>query len=324
MHKSRRELLDDFVQFMGEANDVEARNVAERLLNRSMTAIWLKHPWAQFRSPAPFQLTLTVNQSRYALPDYFGRLAPPGALRNLSRSGCPIWPRSPGALESDYPRTGTVDEVAGSPQAFEIVGVCGAHTQPLVTGEALEVLSSDNGDTDVVVAITGDDANGRWTRNQVPLIGQSAVAIGTWSFIDEIAKAYVATATPATELTSSRGNVTLRKASVDHTELQKLFPQESAKEHAVLALYPKPNAADVIAVPIIRRPKRLFHDADPIPDLWEPAVWEEMAIEWGCNTGNIRRENAGSVPRPAFLDLVCFDNETSRGRAARTVPFGMQ
>ena len=38
--------------------------------------------------------------------------------------------------------------------------------------------------------------------------------------------------------------------------------QESAKEHNVLTVYPTPASADVLAVPIIRRPKRLLHDAD--------------------------------------------------------------
>lgn len=321
MHQSRRELLDDFVQFMGETADDEARNIAERLLNRALTTIWLKHPFAAFRSPVPFELTLTVNQIRYALPDYYGRVVPPGALRNLTRTGAPIWPRQPGDLAIDYPRSGTTEEVAGYPRSYEIAGVCGVHTQPASTGEALEVLSGDPNDTDVVVAISGDDATGRWTRNQVTLNGTVPVAIGTWTFVDELAKAYRATATPATELTSSRGSVTLRKIT-GAVELQKLFTQESAKEHAVLAVYPKPVSADTLAIPILRRPKRLFQDADALPDLWQPALWEEMSIEWGVNCGDIPRQQAGVIPRPALIDLVAFDNETTRSGASRTVPFG--
>lgn len=321
MQKTRRELLDDFVQFMGESEDVEARNTAERVLNRAVLGIWLKHAFQEFRSPVPFELTCVVNQMRYALPDYFGRVGPGHHLRNLTRGGRPIAPRQAGDLAGDFPSTGTTSEQASSPIAYEVAGVCGVHTQPASTGQALEVVSSDAADTDVVVAIAGDDSFGRWTRNQVTLTGTTAVAIGTWAFVDEFGKAYPASVTPATELTSSRGTVTLRRVS-DAAELQRLFPQESAHEHAVLALYPKPNAADVIAIPVIRKPKRLFQDADVLPWTWEAAIWEAMTIEWGVNTGEIPKVQAGSVPRPALVDLICYDNETARAGASYTVPFG--
>lgn len=317
MHKSRRELLDDFVAFMGETGDDNARNTAERALNRSLTALWLKHPWRQFRSPVPFQLTLAINQARYALPDYFGRVGP-GEVRNLTQGGKIVHALPDGGSDRGYPESGTTSETAGSPLRYETAGVCGVYTQPAVTGDALEVVSDNAADTDIVVAIDGDDSSGRWTRRQVTLSGTVPVAIGTWVFVDEFAKAYQASVTPVTELTSSRGTVTLRKTS-DATALQTLFAQESAKEHTVFAVVPKPVAADVLAIPILRRPKRLFHDADPVPDLWEPAIWEEMTIAWKVNTGDMSVGESLNLPRPAFLDLLAFDN-ASKGRA-RTRPY---
>lgn len=317
MHKSRREFLDDFVAFVGEGADTQARDLAERQLNRSLTALWLKHPWRQYRSPVPFQLTLTVNQSRYALPDYFGRFGP-GEVRNLSRSGAIVHRLAAGEQDERHIVAGTSVEAAGIVQDCDLVGVCGVSTQPVSTGDALEVVSSDVLDIDVVVAIAGDDASARWTRNQVTLNGTTPVQIGTWAFVDEFAKAYQASSTPATELTSSRGTVTLRKTA-GGAVLQTLFAQESAKEHQVLVVFPKPSAADVLAIPILRRPKRLFHDADPIADLWEPALWEDMLIQWHVNGGELTLPQAASTPRPALIDLVAFDNE--QGGRSRTRPF---
>lgn len=319
MHLTRRELLDDFLAFVGETGDSNARDVGERLLNRSLTSVWLRHPWRAYRSPAPVQVTCVANQRSYALPDYFGRLGP-GTVRNLT-TGAQLEVLPDGDTERLFPTAGTTLESAGVPTMVEIAGVCGVHTQPASTGDALEVVSDNAADTDVVVAIAGNDSSGRWTRNQVTLTGTVAVAIGTWSFVDELAKAYLATVTPATELSSSRGMVTLRKVA-GATELQKLFAQESAKEHQLVTLYAKPASAYVIAIPTIRKVKRLVYDADAIPDLWEPAVWEAMHIEWMVNTGEMRRENVGQVRRPALEDLIAFDNETTRAGGMRTTPFG--
>lgn len=306
MHKSQRELLDDFLDFVGEKGDANARTTAARVVNRALTTIWLKRAWAIYRSPVPFTMALVVNQARYSLPDYFGRVGP-GQPRNITQGGAPLLPRQPGGLENDFPWMGTTQEVAGQSRWYEVTGMSGAHTQPAVTGDALEVVSSSVSDVDIVVAIAGDDSNGNWTRNQITLNGTTAVAIGTWSFVDECAKAYVNTATPATDQTSSRGNVTLRKVS-DQTEIQKLFPQESSREHAIFTVYPKPSTADTIAIPVIRRPKRLFHDADSIPDLWEPAIFEEMSMQWAVNRGELSEAQANAMPRPALLDLICHEN----------------
>lgn len=318
MHQSRRELLDDFVGFVGERNDDEARDVAERLLNRSLTALWLKRPWRVFRSPVPFQLTLVVGQSRYALPDYFGRVGP-GMVRNLTQGGSVVYRLEEGDLERRYPSAGTTLEVPGFPGHYEIAGVCGVHTQPAVTGEALEAVSSDNGDTDVVLALAGDDLSGRWTRTQVTLTGMTPVALGTWSFLDECGKAYRASVTPVTEGTSSRGTVTVRQIS-DAGERQSLFAQESAREHEIVTIYPKPQRADVLALPVIRRPKRVFQDADALPDLWGPAIFEEMILQWQVNTGALTPVTVAAAPTPKFDDLVAFENQ--QAARARKRPFG--
>lgn len=315
MHKSQREILDDFLDFVGEAGDATARKTAARVLNRAMTTIWLKRAWAIYRSPVPFTMTLVVNQARYSLPDYFGRVGP-GKPRNLTQGGCELQPKQPGGLERDYPWMGTTQETAGQPRWYEVAGISGAHTQPAAAGDALEVLSDNGADTDIVFALAGDDSNGNWTRTQVTLNGTNAVAVGTWAFVDECAKAYVSTATPATDQTSSRGNVTLRKVS-GQAEIQKLFPQESSREHAIFTVYPKPSSADTIAIPVIRRPKRLFHDADPVPDLWEPALIEEWGMQWAVNRGELTLAQANALPRPALVDLIAHENSITPTRHVR-------
>lgn len=318
MQETRRDFLDEFLAYVGELSDANARTVASRVLNNAITTIWLKHPWREYRSPVPFQLTLTVNQARYSLPDYVGRIGP-GRVRNASRNGAKLAQVRTGDLEVRHGDIGTSAEVAGWPREWDVVGVSGVHTQPAVAGDALEVVSDNAADIDVVVSIAGDDSSGRWTRNQVTCNGTNAVAIGTWAFVDEFAKAYVNTATPVTEFTSSRGTVTLRKV-VGQVELQKLFTQESAHEHPVFLVYPKPIAADTLLLPVLRRPKRLLRDADPLPALWAPAVWEEMIVQWQINTGELPLALSAQVPRPALIDLVSFDNQ-QRGPST-TAPFG--
>jgi hypothetical protein len=316
VHRTRRELLDDFLVAVGEASDSDARNVLERLLLITMTNIWLRHPWRVFRSPVPLQITLVSGQSRYALPDYFGRVGP-GEVRNVTR-GIRIHRLRDGDLEQLHPYTGTSLEVAGTSRCYEIAGMCGVHTQPASTGEALEAISDNAADTDIVVAVSGDDLNGNWTRTQVTLTGTVAVPLGTWTFIDEAAKAYAAGMTPVTEFTSSRGNVTIRKVS-GQVEIQKWFPQESGKEHQIFTLYPKPNAADTLAIPLIRSPKRFINDADNIPDLWQPAIWEDLMYAYRVNTGEMAPAEAAAAPRPALADLIAHEN-ASNGHS-RTRPY---
>ncbi len=307
MHQTKRELLDEFLQFVGDPNDDTARTIAEGCLNRAFTSLWMARPWAAFRSPVPLNLTLTVNQARYALPDYFGRVGP-GEMRNISRGGAIIKRLGDGELEQLFPNTGTSFEIAGPPARYELSGVCGVQTQVAAAGEALEVLSSVSGDTDVVVAIDGEDGSGYWTRYQVTLTGTTPVALGTWTYVDEFSKAFPAGTTPATPGTSSRGIVTLRKASGGSTR-QVLYPQESARQHDVLTFYPKPDQADVVTVPFVRKLKRLFEDADPLPDLWGPALFEEMGLEWEVNGKTMTRVDAQNAPRPKRLDLIAFENQ---------------
>jgi hypothetical protein len=73
-------------------------------------------------------------------------------------------------------------------------------------------------------------------------------------------------------------------------------------------VYPKPSSADTIAIPVIRRPKRLFHDADPVPDLWEPALLEEFGLQWAVNRGDMSIAQANESPHPALIDLIAHEN----------------
>jgi hypothetical protein len=319
MHLSRREFLENFLTFVGELGDAGVYTLAAAELNRALTRLWLKHEWRVYRLSTPYLQVLTVNQSRYALQDWVGRIGPGDHIRNISRDGSPLERIRDGQLLEQFPMAGTTAESAGMPAAFELAGACGVFLQPAVAGEALEVVSDSAADVDVYATVTGQDASGRWTRNQVLLAGTVAVAIGTWSYVDEFGKAYGASTTAATAGTSSRGTVTLRKASDHATELQKLFAQESAREHPVLTIYPKPSAADTLALPVIRKPKRLFHDSDPIPDMWEPALFEDMLLGWKLNTGESSAESAARAPRPALADLLATDNE-QRGPSV-TVPY---
>lgn len=316
MQKTRREAIDELLDFVGELNDTGARDSAERIFNRALESIWMKHSWSQFASPAPLQVTLVANQRSYALPDHFGRFRSlRKAGRNVTR-GTDVDYINHDELLEQHPEAGTALEVASDPYLCTIAGVCGVSTQPSPSGEALEVVSSSVADTDIKVSIVGDDSSGRNLRSQVTLNGTTAVAIGTWGYVDEFGKAYPAGTDPATEYYSSRGTVTLRKVS-GGTVLQTLFPEESSRKHQVLTVYPKAVRADVLSFPFIRGVNRLVHDADPLPANWGPAVFEEMFINWRVMNGDVR--DAASIARPSFLELVQFENlQTRRG----TTPFG--
>lgn len=306
MQKSRREVIDELLDFTGELSDIEARNTAERLLNRALETIWLKRAWSQFVSPAPLQITLVANQRSYALPDHFGRLRSlEQAARNLTRGSWISYLGDQEMLER-YPDAGTLLESASDPSFCTILGTVGVYRQPLVIGEALEVFSSSAADVDIRVSIIGDDASGNNTRDQVTLNGSTPVSIGTWSFVDEFGKAFPSDTEPTTEYFSSRGNVTLRKVT-GGAVLQTLFPQESARQHRVFTIYPKAIQADVLAVPFVRGIKLRAHDADPTPINWGPALFEEMLIQWRAGNGEIR--DPSQALRPCLLDLVCMENE---------------
>lgn len=312
MQQTRREFLDEFLGFVGELGDDDARDVAEQTANRVIQAIWTKYPWSMFVSPAQLQLTLAVNQRGYALPDHFGRFGK-GKVRNLTQ-GCPLTLRDLELIREDHPDQGTTREIAGQPELYCLSGMTGVSRQPLVAGDPLEVLSDNAADVDVVVEVAGDDATGRWTRNQVTLNGTTPIAIGTWSYIDEFSKAYPDDVEPDTPRTSSRGNVTLRKVA-GAVALESLFSAESSREHRLFTVYPKPNAADVLGIPFLRRPKRLLHDADLIPLNWGPAIFEEMLLQWRTNTGEVPAD--GTIPRPALNDLIALENASMSRRTTR-------
>jgi hypothetical protein len=316
MLKTRREALDEFLGFVGEDGDTTARNVAERALVRAVEAIWQKHPWRDFQSPAPLELTLVVNQRSYAMPEFFGRLGQ-GQVRNLTR-GTILTPLDTEDAQALFPSAGTSLEVAGTPCRYELGGIVGVRRQPDVDGEALEVVSSSDTDTTVLVSIEGADANGNERRHQVTLTGTTPISVGTWSWVDSIGKSYPTGTDPTTEFTSSVGSVTLNITSSD-TVLQTLFPEESAREHRMITVYPKPSETDTIAVPVMRRPKRLLYDADPLPNDWWNAIFEEMLIQWRVNTGDLAVDSV--VPRPHLVDLVCNDNANRPRRTVR--PFGV-
>jgi len=237
-------------------------------------------------------------------------------VRNLTK-GTELYPLDTTDAQHVFPSAGTSLEVAGDPGYYEIGGTVGVLRQPLVTGQAVEVVSDSAldfegsggggggaGGAPVYASTEGADANGNERRVRVSLNGLTPVLVGTFSYIDSVGKSYPNGVEPPTELTSSAGTVTWR--IVGGASLQTLFPEESGREHRVLTLYPKPSAADVIAIPVLRRPKRLLFDADTLPNDWWEAIFEEMVIAWRQNTGELALD--ANIPRPHLLDLVSFDN----------------
>lgn len=315
MQKTRKEALDEFLGWVGELGDDVARDVAERALTRAVDAIWLKHPWRDYQSPDPLQLTLVAGQRSYPLPDFYGRPGK-GKVRNLT-SGLELFPVNEDDADTMYPARGTTLEAASSPRHYLLGGIVGVQRQPLVTGQALEVLSTSADDsTNLRATIVGSDASGNMRRLQVTLNGTTPVAAGTFSYVDEFGKGYRESVDPTTEGTSSEGTISLRITS-SATVLQQLFPEESAREHRVVTLIPKPATAEVIAFPVMRRPPRLLYDADPMPGDWWNAIFEELTIQWRVNRGELAVDSM--VPRPALMDLVANDN--ANGPRRRVQPF---
>lgn len=317
MQSSRREFLDDFLDFVGEPNDANSRNTAERLLNRALHTVWMKHPWRQFVMPAPVQLTTVANSRSYVLPPHFGRVLG-GRIRNISRS-YDLSGVDAGALQTSHPEAGTSLEVAGSPELFTVSGTCGVSVL-LAAPETLTVVSDSAADGITGrVTVEGYDVANRWRRQQVTLNGLTPVALPVnvvpWTF----GKAIVAGTASATELTSSVGTVTLTGGTSG--VLQTLFSYESAVEYQVLTLYPMPSlAGETIAVPFLRAIVRSLFDADPIPNHWQDAVFEEMTIQWRVNTGELSVDTL-NVARPKFLDLLAFEQANRFGTRPSTRPF---
>jgi hypothetical protein len=307
MNRSRGEALDEFLLYVGEEGDEAARNVAERVLDTAIETIWLAHPWLDYQSPVPLELTLTIGQRSYALPPYVGRLLPLGRCRNQTQDVL----LTQISLEQ-YQTLDTAD--TGAPEVFTLGGVSGVFSQPVAAGEAVEWLSTSSEDTDVSVTIEGDDGAGQWMRYVAPLNGTAPVAAGVWTYVDGASKGMD---TPAQERTSSRGTVTLRTVTGGRV-LVSLAADESSREHLLLSVYPTPTAADTLAIPIVRRPKRLRSVSDPLPTDWWPAILEEMLALWRVNTGEV--SDAAMLARPKLRALIEHDNAL-RARA-RVRPYG--
>jgi hypothetical protein len=304
VQRTRAECINEFLAFVGELDDPLALALANTELLNALDTVAKAHTWQAFTSPAPFEMTLAVNQRSYAMPDYFARLQY-FRLPNLTTGGH-VDVIDKQVADGMYPHAGTSLEVPGRVSRAVIAGVVGVQTQPSSVGEAMELVSSSALDVgDVLVTIAGNDANGVWLRAQYTLNGLTAVPAGTWSYFDEFGKSYAHTATPPTAFTTSRGTVTLRKAG-GGTTIQTLLPQESARQHEVITFYPAPASADIIAISFIRRPKRLLFDSDPLPYGWWPGVKEEMLIQWRINTGELARD--AKVDRPKLDALIVNDN----------------
>jgi hypothetical protein len=318
MQQTRRELLDDFLGFATERGDSNARNVAERLLNRALLKVWLAHSWRCFVALEPLTVTTVAGTRSYALRSDFGRVTGrDGVVRNIT-TGARVLPADREQLEADDPSFGTAFERRGQPLRYLTDGSVGVHTQPAAAGEACEVLSSSSQDTTVRVFVEGVNAAGQYTRTQVTLTGTAAVSVGSWKRIDRVGKSLPEGSDPATELTTSVGFVTLR-TTADATELQVLLSDESAVDLPVLTLYPTPDAVYTLVVPFMRAPRRLVHDADPLPRFWGNALFEEMCAEWAVNTKKV--SSSAGIPRPHLNDLIMADNAERAQMSGPRRPF---
>lgn len=301
MYTTVREALDVLLRGVGEVGDSQARQVALDVLNSAVHKIWLAHAWQDFESPSPFEVTLTAGRSRYALPSQAGRILRP--VVNRSRKGQRLEEASKDETAERFPGMGTSTAPTGAPTHYRVIGITQAFRQPLVSGEVLEVVSDSATDTTVEVTVTGDDANGIQRVKRVTLTGTSPVTLGTFSFVDEFAKAYDAAVVPAAGR-SSAGTVTLR--TTDGVVLQALDADEGAREHQILQFFPTPDAADVIAVPFMRRQRLLVGDSDSLPGDWWRAIEEEWLLGWRVNTGELA--SSANEPRPILRAMIEEDN----------------
>lgn len=319
MQQSRREILDDFLGFVAEKGDDIARDIAERALSRALLAIWMKRTWSQYRASTPYQFATVAGTREYVLPSHFGRVSSDsGDIRNLTLARW-IHPLVREDFDREHPEAGTSLEVRGLPIGYLQDSTSPVSRQPASTGDACEVLSSDAADVAVEVYIEGLDANGVNQRTQVTLTGTNPVAVGTWSRIFEFGKAYDEATDPTTEETSSAGNVTLRVVA-GPVVLQTLQPDEASVDLPVLTLFHTPDAVYQIAVPYLRAPRRLRHDADPLPRFWGNAIFEELCLTWLEQKGKIA--SAAAAPRPHLVDLVSMENANQAKATQQRRGFG--
>lgn len=323
--ETRREIVDRLLRFVGELNDADARSLAEDLAANALQAIWLAHPFTEFVMPVDTVVNTVASTATYVLPTYFGRVAgKEGIVRNLTL-GQKIYPLSGGDLEEWHPElAGTLDTQTGIPQNYTLSGKVGIGVQVAAAGEALEALSSSSSDTDVYLEVEGLSSAGEWTTTQVTLTGVAPVALGTWTYVQTIAKAYQATVTPVSALTSSRGTVTVRKVSGAVTR-QTLFAHEASREQYQFRLWQTPQSVYRIGIPTIRLPRRMFQDSDPVPALWGPALFEQMLIDWRVNRGELGLEAADALKKNGhqITALIGYDNESRPATRPRKTPFGI-
>jgi hypothetical protein len=317
MQTSRREILDDFLSFVGAAGDAKARDRAERLLNRVLEKIWMLRGWRCFIDPTVWEFSTVANTRAYALPDHFGRISGNNrTLRNLT-NGSVIHPWDRSDLEEVDPLIGTTLEQPGCPTRYQIAGTSPVQTQPSSAGEALEVLSSSLSDTTVRAYIEGLTTSNLVAQAQVTVNGVTPVPIGTWSRILKFGKSYPAATTPTTELTSSEGTVTLRKVS-GATELQVLAPWQAAREHQTIVLAPVPNGVYTIGLPILRAIERAYLDGDPLPPQWTNAVFDGMTMGWRVSDDG-GFDSVGMWP--TLVDLVSNDNAQAAQARRHKTPY---
>lgn len=331
MNESRREIIDRLVTFMGELGDSGARVVAEQLLMHAIHKIWIRHPFRSFLMPDPYLVVTAAGVRSYVLPPWFGRIANrDGRIRNLT-SGDLLCPLEGEELYLVHPEAGSaIDTDTGDPSNYVIAGVAGVNVQ-LTANTPLEAVSSSVDDVDVQAVLEGVDNNGQFNQIAVTLNGTAPVALGTWRTLQMFSKSFpqgIAAPTSdqvlagARSYTSSRGTIKLQNATDHVTIYQTLLPHESLREQSTITFWKTPQAVQSIAVPILRLPRRLVNDADPVPAMWGPALFEEARKEYAVNNGDLSIAAANQLVCPATIDLMCWDNELRSGGRSHTVPFG--
>lgn len=305
MQISRRILLDDFLKFVNAYGDTAKRDQAKALLNRVLEKIWMLRGWECFIDPTVWEFDTTASVRDYALPDHFGRVSGENRIiRNLTNAQ-QIYPADRNDIEAEDPTVGTSLEVPGQPTRYTIQGTTPVQTQPASTGEALEVVSDNASDTSARVFISGLTTSNLVAQREETLNGTTAVAVGTWARILKFGKAYPEGSTPTTALTSSRGNVTLRKVS-DATQLQILASWQDAREHQTIALTPIPASVYTIGVPILRAIEPTFYDSDPMPPNWTNAVFDGLVHFWRVGDHDVSEDGSGMWP--SLKELIEHDN----------------
>lgn len=316
MLESRREIVDRYLAFVGELADPTARTIAEQLLDSVILELWLRHPFRSFLMPDPYQFATVAGTRNYILPAYFGRVASRDKRLQNQTTGGRIAPVDGRTLYDQIPNAGTAaDTQTGPPSYYSIAGQVGVLAQVAAAGVTLEIVSSDALDLDVDVIVEGVDDTGVYTVAKTTLNGINAVAVaGTWTKLQNVSKMWpqsaqasgpssMATITGALSYSSSRGTVTVRKTG-GAPVYQKLLPWESMREHWVLSLFPAADAVYTINVPVIRAPRRSVYDADPVPTMWGPAIFEQMLNKWKASTGDASSDQGNE----ALIALIAYDN----------------